>query len=193
MKFVLKSLSLFLIAASPLCAQQLSTSVGVGYASTDLQAGHADIIKRDDSATSWQIGIHYQFDKLRVDLNYVDLGEGQVNLESATYTPDEYHQTVKSVSPILSSGYALGLALPIASDAQWKLNAQMGMFIWQNEIVSVHSQGGRLKTTQHGSDGYVGADFSYKLLEQVSVGVEYRLYTLSESINSLTLQAKYHF
>ncbi|MER2491392.1 hypothetical protein [Catenovulum sediminis] len=193
MKFVLKSLSLFLIAASPLCAQQLSTSVGVGYASTDLQAGHADIVKRDDSATSWQLGIHYQFDTVRVDFNYIDLGEGQVNLESATYTPDEYHQTVKSVSPILSSGYGLGVALPIVRDSKWRFNAQMGIFIWDNEIVSVHSQGGRITTSLHGTDGYVGSDFSYQVIERVSVGVEYRLYTLSELINSLTLQAKYHF
>ncbi|EWH08645.1 fibronectin type III domain protein [Catenovulum agarivorans DS-2] len=193
MKFAFKGLSVLLLAASPLCAQPLSTSIGIGHASTDLQADHADIVAQDTSSTSWQVGLHYQFDVLRVDFNYIDLGEGQVKLASATFTPDEYHQAVSSVSPVLSSGYGLGVAVPIKSASKWQLNAQMGMFIWDNEIVSVHSQGGRLTSTEHGSDGYIGADFSYQLMENISVGVEYRLYTLSESINNLTLQAKYHF
>ncbi|WP_143871392.1 porin family protein [Catenovulum sediminis] len=185
--------SLLVAASCPVNASNWSASVAFGTAETKLAQTHTDIQHADTSSTSWQVGVHYHLPKLTLDLAYIDLGEGEVGLESGSYTPEQYHQTVAEIAPILPEGWALGASIPAYKNERIFLDAQIGMYIWQNEIASSSASTGGLKTSNHGSDGYVGGQVGYQLHQKLNLALQYRKFLLDKSVDNISVSLEYYF
>ncbi|MCU4677356.1 hypothetical protein N7931_17170 [Catenovulum sp. 2E275] len=174
-------------------AAPYSMSFTLGQANTELGKNHVDILDSDKSDSSWGIEFGYDFELAKLKIGYIDLGEGSVTLQADSYTPEQYHETVKNVAPVLIEGVTIGAETILFENNNWFLNGQLGAVIWQNVIISQSDSGATYKSKERGTESYFGLSGGYQLTSNWSVSGQYRGYILSEYISDISIKLAYQF
>ncbi|WP_391856880.1 Ig-like domain-containing protein [Vibrio cidicii] len=175
-------------------AWYLDAQMGVSHADERSAVSMADVVSTDENGFYRSIGLGYQLDeKWSAMLRYVDMGEGSATLRGATTSPQEYHQSVASVSPILASGVGLEVGYQFWQSDAWHAKANLGGLFWNADIESTY-QGSTIKTDIDGFNGYVGAEVGYALSEKWGLGLQASRYFLRENdVDTIAIQLTYRW
>ncbi|PIW60180.1 Ig-like domain-containing protein [Shewanella sp. CG12_big_fil_rev_8_21_14_0_65_47_15] len=138
------------------------------------QVGAGVVTSIDNSDTAFGVSVGYQWTPtVAVELAYADFGEASARIEGASLTPEQYHELVKTVTPVLADGVMLGLRFTLLQHEYWRFEVPVGLFHWQADISSTMGNTS-LKTDLDGTDWYAGVRFSYQLTDAWSVGLGYQ-------------------
>ncbi|MCU7975326.1 tandem-95 repeat protein [Shewanella sp. SW36] len=138
------------------------------------QAGAGFVTSVDDKDTALGVSIGYQWTPyVAIELGYADFGNGTARIEGASLTPEQYHEQVKAVTPVLADGVMLGLRFTLLQHEAWRFEVPIGLFRWQADISSTMGNS-RLTTELEGTDWYAGVRFSYQFSDSWSVGLGYQ-------------------
>lgn len=175
-------------------AWYLDAQMGVSHADERSAVSTADVVSTDDNGFYRSIGLGYQLDeKWSAMLRYVDMGEGSATLRGATTSPQEYHQSVASVSPILASGVGLEVGYQFWQSDAWHAKANLGGLFWNTDVESTY-QGSTIKTDIDGFNSYVGAEVGYALSEKWGLGLQASRYFLRENdVDTIAIQLTYRW
>ncbi|EJL6395691.1 tandem-95 repeat protein [Vibrio navarrensis] len=175
-------------------AWYLDAQMGVSHADERSAVSTADVVSTDDNGFYRSIGLGYQLDeKWSAMLRYVDMGEGSATLRGATTSPQEYHQSVASVSPILASGVGLEVGYQFWQSDAWHAKVNLGGLFWNADIESTY-QGSTIKTDIDGFNGYLGAEVGYALSEKWGLGLQVSRYFLRENdVDTIAIQLTYRW
>jgi hypothetical protein len=148
----------------------------------------------DNSDTGVSLSLGYQVTPmLAFELGYLDLGEGSAQISGESLDAGQYHELMKSVSPVLPQGVAIGARLTLIEHQGWRFSVPVGVLIWESEINS-HSQGQTLTTKLDDTDWYAGMDFDYQFARHWSAGLGINYYALApNNILSYQLNLRYQF
>ncbi len=163
--------------------QQLNTPVGQGVIQT---------LDAEDS--SLQLSIGYQWHpRVAIEFGYLDLGDARVAILAESLTPAQYHDLVKTVSPVLGDGYTAAARVLLWQHQDWRLEVPVGVIRWSYEI---NSQLGstQLSSKDTGTDWFYGMQLSYQVTEHVLVGVGVQQLDLAPNeVKDWQLQIRYRF
>ncbi|EHA1125584.1 tandem-95 repeat protein, partial [Vibrio navarrensis] len=175
-------------------AWYLDAQMGVSHADERSAVSTADVVSTDDNGFYRSIGLGYQLDeKWSAMLRYVDMGEGSATLRGATTSPQDYHQSVASVSPILASGVGLEVGYQFWQSDAWHAKVNLGGLFWNADIESTY-QGSTIKTDIDGFNGYLGAEVGYALSEKWGLGLQASRYFLRENdVDTIAIQLTYRW
>ncbi|XBJ48367.1 Ig-like domain-containing protein [Shewanella sp. H8] len=148
----------------------------------------------DKSDTSFGFSIGYQVNSvLAFELGYIDFGEGSTQISGESLNTDQYHELLKSVSPILPTGFSVGVELSLVEHDGWRFSVPVGVLIWESEAKS-YSQGQTLTTQFDGTDWYTGMHLDYQFTRNWSAGLGMDYIALAPNdILSYQLNLRYHF
>ncbi|MBW0295974.1 hypothetical protein B4P00_06965 [Shewanella xiamenensis] len=158
------------------------------------QVGEGQLLNVDDSDTAFGVSLGYQWTPtVALELGYADFGEGSARIKGATLTPEQYHELVKTVTPVLADGVMLGLRLTLLEHEGWRFEVPVGLFHWQADISS--TMGNTTITTDlDGTDWYAGVRFSYQFSDAWSVGLGYQYLAIEPNdLLSYQLNLRYQF
>ncbi|MGI2155630.1 Ig-like domain-containing protein, partial [Shewanella oncorhynchi] len=162
----------------------------------DLQplAGTGFVTSVDDKDTALGVSIGYQWTPfVAIELGYADFGNGTARIEGASLTPEQYHEQVKAVTPVMADGVMLGLRFTLLQHEAWRFEVPIGLFRWQADISSTMGNS-RLTTELDGTDWYAGVRFSYQFSESWSVGLGYQYVDIEPNdFLSYQLNLRYQF
>ncbi|WP_338018308.1 Ig-like domain-containing protein [Vibrio navarrensis] len=175
-------------------AWYLDAQMGVSHADERSAVSMADVVSTDDNGFYRSVGLGYQLDeKWSAMLRYVDMGEGSATLRGATTSPQEYHQSVASVSPILASGVGLEVGYQFWQSDALHAKVNLGGLFWNADIESTY-QGSTIKTDIDGFNGYLGAEVGYALSEKWGLGLQVSRYFLRENdVDIIAIQLTYRW
>ncbi|MBW3516989.1 MULTISPECIES: Ig-like domain-containing protein [unclassified Shewanella] len=158
------------------------------------QAGTGFVTSVDDKDTALGVSIGYQWTPfVAIELGYADFGNGTARIEGASLTPEQYHEQVKAVTPVLVDGVMLGLRFTLLQHEAWRFEVPIGLFRWQADISSTMGNS-RLTTELDGTDWYAGVRFSYQFTESWSVGLGYQYVDIEPNdFLSYQLNLRYQF
>ncbi|WP_390903733.1 putative Ig domain-containing protein [Shewanella seohaensis] len=160
----------------------------------NIQVGEGQLLNVDDSDTAFGVSLGYQWTPtVALELGYADFGEGSARIKGATLTPEQYHELVKAVTPVLADGVTLGLRFTLLQHQGWRFEVPVGLFHWQADISS--SMGNTtIKTDLDGTDWYAGVRFSYQFSDAWSVGLGYQYIDIEPNdLLSYQLNLRYQF
>ena len=158
------------------------------------QVGEGQLLNVDDSDTAFGVSLGYQWTPIvALELGYADFGEGTARIKGATLTPAQYHELVKTVTPVLADGVMLGLRFTLLQHQGWRFEVPVGLFHWQADISS--TMGNTTITTDlDGTDWYAGVRFSYQFSDAWSVGLGYQYLAIEPNdLLSYQLNLRYQF
>ncbi|MGK4303429.1 putative Ig domain-containing protein [Shewanella xiamenensis] len=158
------------------------------------QVGEGQLLSVDDSDTAFGVSLGYQWTPIvALELGYADFGEGSARIKGATLTPAQYHELVKTVTPVLADGVMLGLRFTLLQHQGWRFEVPVGLFHWQADISS--TMGNTTITTDlDGTDWYAGVRFSYQFSDAWSVGLGYQYLAIEPNdLLSYQLNLRYQF
>lgn len=158
------------------------------------QAGTGFVTSVDDKDTALGVSIGYQWTPfVATELGYADFGNGTARIEGASLTPEQYHEQVKAVTPVLADGVMLGLRFTLLQHEAWRFEVPIGLFRWQADISSTMGNS-RLTTELDGTDWYAGVRFSYQFSDSWSVGLGYQYVDIEPNdFLSYQLNLRYQF
>ncbi|ESE42198.1 Ig-like domain-containing protein [Shewanella decolorationis] len=158
------------------------------------QVGEGQLLNVDDSDTAFGVSLGYQWTPtVALELGYADFGEGSARIKGATLTPEQYHELVKTVTPVLADGVMLGLRLTLLEHEGWRFEVPFGLFHWQADIGSTMGNT-TIKTDLDGTDWYAGVRFSYQFSDAWSVGLGYQYIDIEPNdLLSYQLNLRYQF
>jgi opacity protein-like surface antigen len=158
------------------------------------QAGTGFVTSVDDKDTALGVSIGYQWTPyVAIELGHADFGNGTARIEGASLTPEQYHEQVKAVTPVLADGVMLGLRFTLLQHESWRFEVPIGLFRWQADISSTMGNS-RLTTELDGTDWYAGVRFSYQFSESWSVGLGYQYVDIEPNdFLSYQLNLRYQF
>ncbi|WP_156885913.1 tandem-95 repeat protein [Rheinheimera baltica] len=155
---------------------------------------NVSLLSLDNSDTSWSLGASYAFnDQLAVQAYYVDLGDTSVALQAETLTPEQLHQTIANVGPILAEGARLGASYRFWQFNNWHLAAQAGVFSWKS---SQTSQAGTavINNKHDGTDIYWALNTGYRISDKLTAQASFTRYKLDRNnADNLMLGVSYSF
>ena len=148
----------------------------------------------DSEDTAWSFGVGYLLTpQWKVVGRFVDLGTGSATLKAETLVPEEYHQSVAKVTPLLVRGFAVDLSYQLFNFADIVSDAALGTILWERDFESTY-QGDSIKRFKSGTDMYLGLQLGYELNNHLELGVSYNHYFISENgIDTLNFRATYRF
>ncbi|MGP1721584.1 Ig-like domain-containing protein [Shewanella frigidimarina] len=148
----------------------------------------------DKSDTSFGFSIGYQVNSvLAFELGYIDFGEGSTQISGESLNTDQYHELFKSVSPILPTGFNVGVDLSLVEHDGWRFSVPVGVLVWESEVKS-YSQGQTLTTKFDGTDWYTGMHLDYQFTRNWSAGLGIDYIALAPNdILSYQLNLRYQF
>ncbi|WP_330131020.1 putative Ig domain-containing protein [Shewanella xiamenensis] len=158
------------------------------------QVGEGQLLSVDDSDTAFGVSLGYQWTPIvALELSYADFGEGSARIKGSTLTPAQYHELVKTVTPVLADGVMLGLRFTLLQHQGWRFEVPVGLFHWQADISS--TMGNTTITTDlDGTDWYAGVRFSYQFSDAWSVGLGYQYLAIEPNdLLSYQLNLRYQF
>ncbi|WP_425288955.1 Ig-like domain-containing protein [Shewanella xiamenensis] len=158
------------------------------------QVGEGQLLNVDDSDTAFGVSLGYQWTPIvALELGYADFGEGTARIKGATLTPAQYHELVKTVTPVLADGVMLGLRFTLLQHQGWRFEVPVGLFHWQADISS--TMGNTTITTDlDGTDWYAGVRFSYQFSDAWSMGLGYQYIDIEPNdLLSYQLNLRYQF
>ncbi|MFB2669977.1 putative Ig domain-containing protein [Shewanella xiamenensis] len=160
----------------------------------NVQVGEGQLLNVDDSDTAFGVSLGYQWTPtVALELGYADFGEGSARIKGATLTPEQYHELVKTVTPVLADGVMLGLRLTLLEHEGWRFEVPVGLFHWQADISSTMGNT-TIKTDLDGTDWYAGVRFSYQFSDAWSVGLGYQYIDIEPNdLLSYQLNLRYQF
>ncbi|WP_425597006.1 hypothetical protein [Shewanella algicola] len=80
-----------------------------------------------ESDTSFGFRIGYQVTPiLAFELGYRDFGEGCIQISGESLDASQYHDLVKSVSPILPAGTTVGALFTLVEHEDWRFSVPVG-------------------------------------------------------------------
>ncbi|MFG0456833.1 putative Ig domain-containing protein [Shewanella mangrovisoli] len=160
----------------------------------NVQVGEGQLINVDDSDTAFGVSLGYQWTPtVALELGYADFGEGSARIKGATLTPEQYHELVKTVTPVLADGVMLGLRFTLLQHQGWRFEVPVGLFHWQADISSTMGNT-TIKTDLDGTDWYAGVRFSYQFSDAWSVGLGYQYIDIEPNdLLSYQLNLRYQF
>ncbi|MFV0597952.1 Ig-like domain-containing protein [Shewanella sp.] len=158
------------------------------------QVGEGQLLNVDDSDTAFGVSLGYQWTPtVALELGYADFGEGSARIKGATLTPEQYHELVKAVTPVLADGVTLGLRFTLLQHQGWCFEVPVGLFHWQADISSTMGNT-TIKTDLDGTDWYAGVRFSYQFSDAWSVGLGYQYIDIEPNdLLSYQLNLRYQF
>jgi large repetitive protein len=158
------------------------------------QAAAGVVTSVDDKDTAFGLSVGYQWTPMvAIELGYADFGNGSARIEGASLTPQEYHEQVKAVTPVLGDGVMLGLRFTLLQHDAWRFEVPIGLFRWQADISSTMGNS-RLTTELDGTDWYAGVRFSYQVSDTWSVGLGYQYVDIEPNdFLSYQLNLRYQF
>jgi hypothetical protein len=188
-------LSLCLLSFNSQANWHLDATLGQGQAKdtkTTLLSG--TITHLEDSDTSWSLGGGYVFDNgIDLSAHYLDMGEGSAEIAGESVTPEQYHQAVSTLSPILVSGVAVEAGYQFWQEQSLSSTVFVGVLAWEGDISSEYN-GQILKTEQDGRDMYYGLKGTYQLTSQWHLGLGVKRYNLAPNhVNNVYLSVNYQF
>tara|TARA_R110002033_G_scaffold93915_3_gene143104 strand:+ start:37 stop:636 length:600 start_codon:yes stop_codon:yes gene_type:complete len=125
----------------------------------------------DKSDTSFGLTIGYQVTPLLAfELGYIDFGEGSAQISGESLHTGQYHELLKAVSPILPTGFSVGVDLSLVEHDGWRFSVPVGLLVWESEVKS-YSQGQTLTTQFDGTDWYTGVHLDYQFTRNWSAGL----------------------
>jgi hypothetical protein len=148
----------------------------------------------DNSDTGVGLSLGYQVTPLLAfELGYLDLGDGSAQISGESLDAGQYHELMKSVSPVLPQGVAVGARFTLIEQQGWRFSVPVGVFIWESELHS-DSQGQRLTTELDDTDWYAGMRFDYQFASNWSAGLGVNYYALAPNdVLSYQLSVRYQF
>ncbi|WP_375164310.1 Ig-like domain-containing protein [Shewanella baltica] len=158
------------------------------------QAAAGVVTSVDDKDTAFGLSVGYQVTPMvAIELGYADFGNGSARIEGASLTPQEYHEQVKAVTPVLADGVLLGLRFTLLQHDTWRFEVPIGVFRWQADISSTMGNS-RLTTELDGTDWYTGVRFRYQVSDAWSVGLGYQYVDIEPNdFLSYQLNLRYQF
>jgi hypothetical protein len=148
----------------------------------------------DDSDTFYGFTLGYQLHPyFAVEMGYQDSGEASAQISGDSLSPEEYHELVKAVSPVLVDGWAVGGRFTLWQNEQWDLEVPLGILNWESEIES-SMDNTSLYSNREGEDWYLGVQLNYKVSEDWKVGLGYQQLELdANDVSSWLLSVRYEF
>jgi hypothetical protein len=148
----------------------------------------------DDSDSSYGFTLGYQVHPyVALEAGYLDLGEASSQISAESLTPQQYHEVVKAVSPVLVDGFTAAVRFSLWQNEQWNLEVPLGVLFWDSEIES-RMDDTVLKSETDGTDIYLGVQLNYQLAAGWKVGVGYQQLNLKPNdVNSWLVSLRYEF
>ncbi|WP_233081720.1 Ig-like domain-containing protein [Rheinheimera soli] len=148
----------------------------------------------DDSDRSFGINLGYQLHPVfALELGYLDLGEASSQITAESLTPEQYHELVKAVSPVLVDGYTLAGRFTLWQNEQLSLEVPVGLLFWDSEIES-RMNNTVIRSKNDGTDFYLGVQLNYQLAAGWKLGVGYQQLNLEPNdVNTWLVSLRYSF
>ncbi len=172
----------------------LSLYAGQSKAESRTAPSGSTVLAQDDTDSLKGLSLSYQLHpKIAVELGYLDLGQGSLQLQAQSLTPAEYHQAVKDLTPLLGEGWTAGVRLSLWQDQGWAVQAPMGLYRWQVDISSQMGNS-RLNSSLEGTDWYAGLELSKELTTEWQLGLGYQQLRLDNTtVDAVMLRLSYGF
>jgi len=158
----------------------------------DLPSG--TITAFDDSDSLYGITLGYKLHPyFSLEIGYQDSGEASSQISGDSLTPEQYHELVKAVSPVLVDGWTIAGRFTLWQNEQWDLEVPLGVLNWDSEIESTMDDT-TLYSTDDGKDWFLGVQLNYKVSEDWKVGLGYQELQLeANDVSSWLLSLRYDF
>lgn len=148
----------------------------------------------DDSDGSFAINLGYKLHPVfALELGYLDLGEASSQITAESLTPQQYHELVKEVSPVLVDGYTVAGRFTLWQNEWLSLEVPVGLLFWDSEIES-RMDNSVIRSDSDGSDFYLGVQLNYQLAAGWKLGVGYQQLNLEPNdVNTWLVSLRYSF
>lgn len=148
----------------------------------------------DDSDSLYGITVGYKLHpSFSLEIGYQDSGEASSQISGDSLTPEQYHELVKAVSPVLVDGWIIAGRFTLWQNEQWDLEVPLGVLNWDSEIESTMDDT-RLYSKDSGKDWFLGVQLNYNLSDDWKVGLGYQELRLeANDVSSWMLSLRYDF
>jgi large repetitive protein len=148
----------------------------------------------DDSDSLYGITVGYKLHPyFSLEIGYQDSGEASSQISGDSLTPEQYHELVKAVSPVLVEGWTIAGRFTLWQNEQWDLEVPLGVLNWDSEIESTMDDT-TLYSTDDGKDWFLGVQLNYKVSDDWKVGLGYQELQLeANDVSSWMLSLRYDF
>ncbi|WP_310281301.1 Ig-like domain-containing protein [Rheinheimera soli] len=148
----------------------------------------------DDNDGSFGINLGYQLHPVfALELGYLDLGEASSQITAESLTPQQYHELVKAVTPVLVDGFTVAGRFTLWQNEQWSLEVPLGLLFWDSEIES-RMDNTVIRSKNDGTDFYLGVQLNYQLAAGWKLGLGYQQLNLEPNdVNSWLVSIRYQF
>ncbi|WP_053422669.1 Ig-like domain-containing protein [Rheinheimera sp. KL1] len=148
----------------------------------------------DDSDSLYGITLGYKLHPyFAVEMGYQDLGEASAQLSGDSLTPEQYHELVKAVSPVLVDGWTAAARFALWQNDVWNVEVPVGLFRWDSEIESSRGNS-TLYSKTNGTDWFLGVQLNYSLSDNLKFGLGYQQLELdANDVSSWLLSVRYEF
>ncbi|WP_175577526.1 Ig-like domain-containing protein, partial [Photobacterium proteolyticum] len=152
------------------------------------------VVDSDDTDFYWTVGVGYEFDSdWALTARYIDQGQGSATIRNNTATPEEYHQSVATFSPVLASGVGLDVRYSLWQSESVYLNVSGGGMYWEVDFDSTY-QGNTISSSDDGIDPYLGLELGYEINDNWAVGLGATRYFIdANDVDGFALRLKYRF
>ncbi|RVT48145.1 tandem-95 repeat protein [Rheinheimera sediminis] len=148
----------------------------------------------DDSSASYGLYLGYQLHPVfALELGYQDLGEASSQITAQSLTPEQYHELVKEVSPVLADGFTLGGRYTLWQNEQWAVEVPLGLMFWKFDIESRRDDS-VIRSDSDGVDLMLGVQLNYQLTDEWKLGLGFQQLSLKPNdVNSWWLSLRTSF
>lgn len=148
----------------------------------------------DKSDFSYGVAVGYRLHPaVAIEVGYQDLGDASSQLSGESLTPGQYHELLKTVSPVLVDGVSAAFRFTLWQDDRWRLELPVGVFFWDSEIKS-RTNNTELRTESDGNDWLFGLQLQYQLTNEWLLGGGYQQINLAPNdVSSWLLSLRYQF
>jgi hypothetical protein len=107
---------------------------------------------------------------LAFEIGYLDLGNAGVAIQSDSLNPEQYHELVKAVTPVLVDGFTLGISWQLLQTDSFEFSIPYGVMRWDSSIRS--QMGDSVKETKdEGTTLFYGAQAHYQFARDWQLGI----------------------
>ncbi|MDD1793448.1 Ig-like domain-containing protein [Enterovibrio sp. ZSDZ42] len=149
----------------------------------------------DEKGAYYSISLGYEFEPdWGASIKYLDMGNAGAMLSSTTTAPEDYHQQVAGVSPLLVEGIGIEGDYVFWRSQKWFAQGHVGVLRWKTEIKSQYQES-TLYTSFDGTDPYLGVKFGFNATERLVLGLSFTRYYIEENdvdVGALVLRYQWY-
>ncbi|MGF1759504.1 tandem-95 repeat protein [Photobacterium sagamiensis] len=170
----------------------IESDLGHSIARDSAELGADKITNIDDTDFYWTVGLGYSINsEWDVTARYIDQGQGSASIIGNTATPDEYHQSIARVTPVLASGVGVDVRYFVWQADAYNFAVSAGAMYWETDFDSVY-QGNILHYSDDGIDPYLGVELGYDINAQWAIGLGVTRYFIeANDVDAFSLKLKY--